>query len=147
MSEFDYQQLIFAYLFKVANSLQVYLDRYLLEDELTAKQFFLMIVIGSFREESPTFKEAAERSGSSYQNVKQLALKLEKKGFVHILQDSVDRRARRLVLTQQAMTYWAARGNKHNASMSEMFEDFDQQELMIVSGALMKLDQKIGEMK
>ena len=67
---------IFAHIFKVANTLQTFLDRALYADKITAKQFFLMIVIGSFGPEGPTMKMAAEKGGSSYQNVKQLALKL-----------------------------------------------------------------------
>lgn len=123
------QSNIFAHIFKLSNMLQVYLDGTLKEDKLTSKQMFLMIVIDSFGDSYPTFKEAADRSGSSYQNIKQLALKLEKNGYVEIKEDSKDRRAKRLILTTHAKVYWENRGLKDNESMEQLFGAFSLEEL------------------
>ncbi len=79
MKRRDYEKEIFGMLFKTSNSLQAYLDQLLSKDQLTAKQMFLMIVINTFGDRYPTLKDVASKSSSSYQNVKQLALKLEKR--------------------------------------------------------------------
>ncbi|MBR3598354.1 MAG: MarR family transcriptional regulator, partial [Lachnospiraceae bacterium] len=59
--------------------------------EISWKQFFAIICIDMCKE-SPTVKELAEIMGSSHQNVKQILLKLEKKGFVRIAVDEKDKR-------------------------------------------------------
>jgi len=120
---------IFAYVFKLSNTLQVYLDRTLVEEGLTSKQMFLMIVIDSFGEANPTFKEAAKRSGSSYQNIKQIALKLEKQDYVAINSDPEDKRAKRLILTDKAKAYWKKRDQSDVAEMDKLFKRFEQKEL------------------
>jgi len=120
---------IFAYVFKLSNTLQVYLDRSLAEEGLTSKQMFLMIVIDSFGEANPTFKEAAERSGSSYQNIKQIALKLEKQDYVTIISDLKDKRAKRLSLTDKAKAYWKKRDLSDVDEMDKLFKKFEQNEL------------------
>ena len=48
--------------------------------EISWKQFFAIICINMCKEK-PTIKELAEIMGSSHQNVKQILLKLEKKGL------------------------------------------------------------------
>ena len=66
--------------------------------EISWKQFFAIICI-SMCKDKPTVKELAEIMGSSHQNVKQILLKLEKKGFIHITVDEKDKRKQRIELT------------------------------------------------
>ncbi len=49
--------------------------------EISWKQFFAIICI-TMCKEPPTINELSEILGSSHQNVKQILLKLEKKGFI-----------------------------------------------------------------
>ena len=49
--------------------------------EISWKQFFAIICIDKCKE-PPTLNELSEILGSSHQNVKQILLKLEKKGFI-----------------------------------------------------------------
>ena len=58
--------------------------------EISWKQFFVIICINLCKK-APTVKELAEIMGSSHQNVKQILLKLEKKGFVSISVDEQDK--------------------------------------------------------
>lgn len=139
----DHQRNIFAQVFKLSNILQVYLDNMLREDQLTSKQMLLMIVIGSFGRSAPTFKEAAERSGSSYQNVKQLTLKLEKNGYVSITDDAQDKRAKRLLLTEQAMIYWNNREDRDVASMEKLFQTYTLDELTQFDDYIIRLQEAI----
>lgn len=130
---------IFAYIFKLSNSLQIYMDRELAEDLLTSKQFFLMIVIHSFGREYPTFKQAADVSGSSYQNIKQIALKLEKHGYLEIRDDEDDKRAKRLVLTQKCREYWEKRNMSDITSINALFKEFNDDELKNLHSYILKL--------
>ena len=76
------------------NRFQAIADRMI--GEISWKQFFAIICINLCKE-SPTIKELAEIMGSSHQNVKQILLKLEKKGFVDIVVDSNDKRKQRVI--------------------------------------------------
>ena len=66
--------------------------------EISWKQFFSVICINLCKT-PPTVKELAEIMGSSHQNVKQILLKLEKKGFVTLTVDENDKRKQRIELT------------------------------------------------
>ncbi|WP_040951913.1 MarR family winged helix-turn-helix transcriptional regulator, partial [Gorillibacterium massiliense] len=82
---FEHQKEIFGGLFVLANKLQAIGDREL--GEITTKQWFLMMMIEQWGEEPPTLSELAKEMGSSRQNLKQLALKLQEKGFLSIEKD------------------------------------------------------------
>lgn len=143
----DYERHIFANFFKVSNALQVYLDQQLKEDHLTAKQMFLMIVIGSFGSDYPTYAEVAERFGTSYQNVKLLAIKLETNGYLDIQDDPLDKRAKRLVLTPHAKAYWENRDSNDSMEMKALFCGFEETELKQFLTLIMKLDAGLGNLK
>ncbi len=59
--------------------------------EMTWKQFFAIICINLCKE-PPTLNELSDIMGSSHQNVKQILLKLEKKGFISTVPDEKDKR-------------------------------------------------------
>ena len=69
-------------------------------EEITWKQFFAIICINLCKE-SPTINELSEVMASSHQNVKQILLKLEKKGFIEMIPDEKDRRKQRIVITEK----------------------------------------------
>jgi len=137
---------IFGMLFKTSNVLQVYLDRILHKENLTGKQLFLMIVVGTFGEISPTLKEVSDRSGSSYQNVKQLALKLEKQGYLEINQDLQDKRRKNLKMTKEAVKFWEKRENQDIGEMKKLFKGFTDDETDIFLKCIMKLLSNIEDM-
>ena len=146
MDRIDYEREIFARMFRSANALQVYLDRLMNKDGLTAKQMFLMIAVDSFGQAYPTFKDVAKQSGSSYQNVKQIAIKLEEKGYLKIATDEKDARARRLILTPKAYRYWADRDEEDLERMNQMFTDYNMKELENFLFYLTKMEQVLSDM-
>jgi DNA-binding MarR family transcriptional regulator len=54
---------------------------------------------------APTLSEAAARYGSSRQNVKQIALGLEARGYVRLTPDPVDARATRIEVTDRVAVF------------------------------------------
>ena len=74
-----------------------------LEDwDLTTRQWLLLAVLTrGFGGRSPSLSEAAAAYGSSRQNVKQIALGLETRGYLRLVPDPADGRATRLVLTEK----------------------------------------------
>ena len=76
----DTRYALFGTFFAFHNRLQATGDAFY--QEITCKQFFLIICLELFGENAPTIRELAEVMGSSHQNVKQIADKLERSGFI-----------------------------------------------------------------
>ncbi len=89
-------------LFVLVQHLSRRMDERLTIVGLTSRQWLLLAVLQrSFPGTSPTLTEAAARYGTSRQNVKQIALGLERQGWLRIEPDPLDGRASRLVLTDR----------------------------------------------
>lgn len=97
--------------------------------EISWKQYFAIICINLCREK-PTVRELAEIMGSSHQNVKQILLKLEKKGFVRITVDERDRRKQRIELTDDCKEFCEKNDEVSAETMRKMFEGISDAQLM-----------------
>lgn len=139
MNTIDMQKFIFGSLFLIANKLQVIGDQYLEEDGMTTKQWFLTVMLSQFGDNTPTLSEVAELAGSSRQNIKQLSLKLEEKGFLTIEKDDKDARAVRLKLTQKSYEFWEKRSNQDDRYIIELFNDFGEEETVLFYNCINKL--------
>jgi len=84
MDILDKQKYLFANFFLLANKLQVIGDFHLANDGITTKQWFLILIISQFKEKPPMITDVANLMGTSRQNVKQLALKLEEKDWSEV---------------------------------------------------------------
>jgi DNA-binding MarR family transcriptional regulator len=100
------QQFLFGFIFVAANRIDTLLQRELKRFDVTTKQWFLSLVIDNLFDEPPTIKDTARKMGSSHQNVKQIALKLEEKGLLVLEKDQNDARATRLKLTKRSLDFW-----------------------------------------
>ena len=93
---------VFGSIFVVVQHLARRADAELASLELTTRQWLLLAVLTrSFPGRSPSLSEAAEKYGSSRQNVKQIALGLEARGFVRLVPDRDDGRTTRIELTDR----------------------------------------------
>ena len=94
LNDVDNMRALFGLFFAFGNRLQTAGDAFY--EEITCKQFFLLICMSLF-EEAPTLSELSEVMGSSHQNVKQIVNKLERDGFLSTYTDEKDRRKVRVV--------------------------------------------------
>ena len=115
------QKLIFGSIFLLSNKLQVIMDRDLARYDLTAKQWFLTAIMEEFFNSPPTLSELAEAMGSTHQNVKQIALKLQKRDLLEMQKDEKDRRATRLKLTEKSYAFWDKRQEQSKSFLNEFF--------------------------
>ncbi len=116
--------------------------------EITWKQFFAVICIGLCKE-SPTINELSDVMGSSHQNVKQILLKLEKKGFITMITDDKDKRKQRIYVTEK----WAkfSENNDHQGKhsqyiISRIFEGVDEQSLAVTIQTIMKMERNLSKL-
>lgn len=143
--DLKHQAFIFGSIFLLANKLQVVCDKYLEKDGLTTKQWFLIAAIMNFKDTPATLSEVADKIGSSRQNVKQLALKLEKNEFLRMEKDDKDSRAVRLILTDKCHKYWKEREQEDIQFISILFQYLSKDELETVSESIVKLMKSIDE--
>lgn len=141
------QKFIFGSIFLIANKLQVIGDQYLDKDGMTTKQWLLTAVVSQFGDNPPTLTEVSELMGSSRQNVKQLALKLQEKGFLDIEKDAWDGRALRLKLRDKSRTFWENREEQDAQFIRELFQALTEAEIDAVCSGLDKLLKKVDELE
>ncbi len=112
--------------------------------EISWKQFFAVICINLCKI-SPTVKELAEIMGCSHQNVKQLLLKLEKKGFVNITVDNQDRRKQRIVLTEYCREFCQRNDEISRNTMTKMFNGISKQQLQTTIQTIIQMEDNLKE--
>ncbi|MDD6156400.1 MAG: MarR family transcriptional regulator [Lachnospiraceae bacterium] len=111
-------------------------------EEVTWKQFFAIICINLCKE-SPTINELAEVMESSHQNVKQILLKLEKKGFVEILVDEKDRRKQRIVLTEKCSDFCKRNDKPSQIQMNRMYEGVTEEQIITTIQTILQMERNL----
>lgn len=112
--------------------------------EISWKQFFSVICINLCKT-PPTVKELAEIMGSSHQNVKQILLKLEKKGFVTLTVDENDKRKQRIELTDYCREFCEKNDEMSMALMKEMFEGVSEEQLQVTIQTIIQIEDNLKE--
>lgn len=102
---------------------------------ITTKQWLLLAVVGRrFAGRPPTLTEAAAAYGTSRQNVKAIAVALERRGFMRLLPDPTDRRSVRLEVTPKVAAFgepeWAAREAAFFRSVFDGMDGTDLRQLL-----------------
>ena len=110
--------------------------------EVSWKQFFAIICINLCRE-APSVKELAEIMGSSHQNVKQILLKLEKKGFVTITTDDKDRRKQRVALTEYCREFCVGNEGVTSQIMAQMFQGISEVQLQTTVQTILQMGENL----
>lgn len=112
--------------------------------EISWKQFFAIICINLCKD-SPTVKELAEIMGSSHQNVKQILLKLEKKGFVSIIIDEKDKRKQRIYLTDYCRQFCSENDEMTINIMKKMFAGISEEQLQVTIQTIIQIEDNLKE--
>lgn len=110
--------------------------------EISWKQFFAIICINMCKS-SPTVKELAEIMGSSHQNVKQILLKLEKKGFVRITADTQDKRKQRIELTDHCREFCEKNDELSMNTMKALFTGVSEEQLQVTIQTIIQIEDNL----
>ena len=113
--------------------------------EITWKQFFAIICINLCKE-PPTLNDLSEVMGSSHQNVKQILLKLEGKGFVSMMTDEKDKRKQRFYVTDKCRKFLEANDNQSKTSsqiIAQIFEGVSEKNLAVTIETIMKMERNL----
>ena len=133
------KQYIFGSLLIIANRMDTLLERELRQFGVTSKQWFLSVIIDSLFTEPPTMKEVAREMGSSHQNVKQVALKLQEKNLLTLVKDKKDRRVTRIRMTNESQEFWKKPQPKGELFTEALFEGVKKEDLQIARKVMQKI--------
>ena len=110
--------------------------------EISWKQFFAIICINMCKE-PPTLKELSDILGSSHQNVKQILLKLEKKGFIKFEEYEADKRKQRIVLTKACLNFCNKNDTMSKGVMSKMFEGIPEKNIKTTIQTIIAMEKNL----
>ncbi len=122
------------------NRFQAMADRQM--KEISWKQFFAIICI-NFCKKAPTLKELSDILGSSHQNVKQILLKLEAKGFIRFEPDEDDKRKQRICLTQACLDFCNRNDAMNMSVLGAMFDGIPEQDINITIKTLISIEKNL----
>lgn len=143
INSMDKRFALFGYFFAMSNRLQTVGDRFY--EEITCKQFFLMICLRLFENGAPTINELSEIMGCSHQNVKSIAGKLEEKGYLEIRPDSDDARKLRIRLTNKADSLAKKYQKKELDFIDMLFTGISDKQIETTFKTLEKMEKNINE--
>lgn len=143
INSMDKRFALFGYFFAMSNRLQTVGDRFY--EEITCKQFFLMICLRLFENGAPTINELSEIMGCSHQNVKSIAGKLEEKGYLEIRPDSNDARKLRIRLTNKADSLAKKYQKKELDFIDMLFTGISDKQIETTFKTLEKMEENINE--
>ena len=107
--------------------------------EISWKQFFAIICINMCKE-PPTLKELSDIIGSSHQNLKQILIKLEKKGFIEFKADDSDKRKQRIYLTDHCREFCNKNDDVSKTIMGRMFDGISKKDLETTIKTITKIE-------
>lgn len=141
------QLYVFGSLFVLANRVDTLMERALSKFGVSSKQWFLSICVASLFDEDPSLKELAKVSGSSHQNVKQVALKLEQKDLMILYKDRKDARVTRVKLSDSSPAFWAKSDGDAQKFLKDLYKEISEEEMKVVRNVFEKLEQNLESME
>ena len=81
--------------------------------------------------------------GSSHQNVKQILLKLEKKGFVNLISDENDKRIQRIELTEYCAEFCQKNDERSSQIMKQMFQGISEEQLQSTIATIIQMEENL----
>jgi DNA-binding MarR family transcriptional regulator len=129
----------------LSNRLQTIGDSFFAE--VSTKQWFVLVVLGMMNGYAPTLNELSEAVGSSHQNVKQLVLKLEQKGYVELSRDGEDARRLRIKITPKSEEFKQAYEEKSQLFLDKLFTGFHEGDLQTTKNVMSEMKMKLEGME
>jgi DNA-binding MarR family transcriptional regulator len=145
MDNMNEKAFIFGGIFILANRLQLVGDK--LDKNITVKQWLLLACISKYQDSSPALSDVAKQVGNSRQNVKKMALILEREGFLTLTKDQNDARILRITLTEKCATYFKEREDMELHFINELFSTMDDELIRNLNQGIMKLSENLSRME
>lgn len=119
------KKLIFSGIFIEENKLHAIYDRY---NDLSCKQWLLLVITNAF-DDNPDLTKLSNAMGCSRQNVKKIALNVEKLGLITLEPSKNDKRSILVVLTSKGRETIDKIEEMSEEIHNEFFKDFTDNEI------------------
>lgn len=147
MSEKEMEKIPYLYgaFFALANRMQILGDNFY--DRISSKQWLLLAVISKFENEEPTLGQLAAIIGTSRQNVKKMALILEREGFLVLKKDDKDARMIRVSRTKECEAYDKEYSERAKEYLNELFEGISCETITAMYEGMKQLEENLIKME
>ncbi len=135
------KKLIFSGVFVLENKLHTVLDRYL--KGITSKQWLVLVVSSSF-DAPPDLSRVGKALGCSRQNIKKLALALEKEDIVELKESKNDGRSLCIHLTDKGRAILHNSKDLEEKVYNSLFKEFSREEISHYYSLSTKFNNGIG---
>ncbi|MDF2821165.1 MAG: transcriptional regulator, MarR family [Clostridiales bacterium] len=135
------RKFIFGAIFLYATKLQTLGDRF--DEMVSMKQWLLMVMAGQFENHKPTLTELGKIMGCSRQNVKKIAVPLERKGFLELIKDEKDARTLCVSLTEKCYEYFKKREKLEDKFLDILYENTNENEIDNFFNSMVKMNSGI----
>lgn len=137
------KRLLFAGVFIQENRMHTIFDRY---NEISSKQWLLMVVSNAY-DTPQDLTTLGEAMGCSRQNVKKLALQLEKKGYVILEKSKQDARALCMKMTKKGIEFSKEMEKMQDEVHEAVFKEFNEEEIEAYYHLSVKMMHGIGHLE
>lgn len=141
------KEFLFGSLLMVANKIDTMLERELKAFGITSRQWLLAITIANLFETPPTLKQVAKEMSISHQNVKQVALKLQEKNLVELIEDRRDGRVTRLQIKAGSQSFWDNTAPRGNLFIAQLFANISPEALKVTRGLIQQMFTNLAMME
>ena len=131
------EQSVFTSVFHLSNKLQAEGDK--LSNELTLKQWFLLLLLYKGHIKNPTVNDLALEMGVTRQSMKKMVDILEKNGYLSVEKSSSDSRALCISPTTKAYDFFQKNKLLGKMLLNKVFSGITQDELTTVLWVLQKM--------
>ena len=150
-SRIDMARFILVMVFMVEQRWRYFIDKDLEPDNITMKQWLMLIVISAGFKSPPSIQEVADAMSTTHQNVKQVAASMERRGFMVLERDPGNKRIIRLKITDRCNELFQRRNAEDEKTIASMFENLTDDEMKALFSIIAKMesraDQLYGEAK
>jgi len=141
----DDKKILFGLLLSFSNVLQTVGDTFY--QEITIKQFYLLICLSLFENDAPTINQLADVMGSSHQNVKQILNKLKASGFLNTMTDSKDKRKTRIIKTKKLEEFDKKYQSETIIFMKKFYENVTEEQIRYTIKTIIQLEKNLLTVK
>ncbi len=142
---YEDEYMMFGMMFVLGNKLQAIGDNFY--EEITSKQWFVLLMLEVFDENYPTLNELSDAMGSSHQNTKQIVLKLQKKEYVELYTDEKDKRKTRIRRTSKFDEIAKKYEGKQQQFMKLLFGGIEKSNIKTTLNTLMQFEKNLEDIK
>ncbi len=136
---------VHASIFLLSNKLQLVGDK--ITQDITTKQWFVLLMVDGMEEKQPSITQIAKRLGSTRQNIKQLLNPLERNGYVFLSTLQDDRRSQGVTLTSKGQRYLQEINRKGEAFIQRLYRGIGHGELHITVGVIQQLFANLADIQ